>query len=73
MTKDAPQAFATRTALLLLLVAILVPYWKLTTMQGYVITDDVFTSDIMNESFPYREYLGAALKAGEAPTWLPHI
>jgi Bacterial membrane protein YfhO len=73
MTKDASKAFATRAALLILLAAILVPYWKLTTMQGYVITDDVFTSDIMNESFPYREYLGAALKAGEAPIWLPHI
>ncbi len=73
MTKDRSQAVATRAALFLLLAALLLPYWRLTTMQGYVITDDVFTSDIMNESFPYREFMGSALKSGEAPTWLPHI
>ncbi len=73
MTKDSLQRFATPAAIFILVAAILVPYWKLTTMQGYVITDDLFTSDIMNESFPYRHALGEALKAGEAPVWLPYI
>jgi hypothetical protein len=61
----APVAF--------LVLMILLPYWKLTTMQGFVITDDIFTSDIMNEGFPYRHYISEALKNGELPTWLPYI
>jgi hypothetical protein len=56
-----------------LVLMIILPYWKLTTMQGYVITDDVFTSDIMNDSFPYRYAIGEALKRGELPWWLPGI
>jgi hypothetical protein len=56
-----------------LVLLILLPYWKLTTMQGFVITDDIFTSDIMNEGFPYRHYISEALKKGELPIWLPYI
>ncbi len=56
-----------------LVLLILLPYWKLATMQGFVITDDIFTSDIMNEGFPYRHYISEALKKGELPTWLPYI
>ncbi len=56
-----------------LVLMIVLPYWKLTTMQGFVITDDIFTSDIMNEGFPYRHYISEALKKGELPTWLPYI
>lgn len=57
----------------LLILLVLVPYWKLTTMQGVVITDDIFTSDLMNDGFPYRFYLGQALKAGEFPLWYPPV
>lgn len=56
-----------------LILVILLPYWRLTTMQGLVVTDDIFTSDIMNESFPYRYYISEALKNGACPTWLPSI
>jgi hypothetical protein len=59
------------TGLLVLLV--IVPYWKLTTMQGVMITDDVFTSDLMNDGFPYRMYFGEALKQGEFPLWYPPV
>jgi Bacterial membrane protein YfhO len=48
-------------------------FWQLTLMQGYIITDDIFTSDIMNEGFPYRYSLSEALKAGDAPLWISNI
>ncbi len=59
--------------ILFLILVVLVPYWKLTTMQGVVITDDVFTSDIMNVGFPYQHVAGEALKHGELPQWMPEI
>jgi len=62
-----------RAALALLAFLIVLPYWKLATLQGVMITDDVGASDIMNEGFPYRYAIGAALRHGELPTWLPDI
>ena len=59
--------------IIFLVLVVVLPFWRLTTMQGYVITDDVFTSDIMNDGFPYRYYLSEALKKGELPLWYPHI
>ncbi|MEK9139352.1 MAG: YfhO family protein, partial [Bacteroidota bacterium] len=56
-----------------LVLVILIPYWKLTTMQGFLITDDIFTSDIMNDAFPYRFYLGEVLKSGQLPLWYPPV
>jgi len=56
-----------------LVLMILVPYWKLTTMSGFLITDDIFTSDIMNDAFPYRFYLSELLKSGQAPLWYPPV
>jgi hypothetical protein len=58
---------------LLLAVAFLAVYWKLLFMKGLLITDDIFTSDIMNEGFPYRFALGAALHRGELPLWFTSI
>lgn len=55
--------------LLLLTPLVVLPYWELAAMQGVMITDDVFASDVMNSAFPYRYYLGQALKAGELPLW----
>lgn len=52
---------------------ILAAYWKLALMHGYVITDDVFTSDIMNGEFTARFFLGQSLKSGHFPLWLPYI
>jgi hypothetical protein len=57
----------------LLILAVLIPYWKLTSMQGVIITDDIFTSDIMNDSFPYRFYLGELLRNWQWPLWYPLI
>jgi hypothetical protein len=59
--------------IIFLILLVVVPYWKLTTMQGVMITDDIFTSDLMNDGFPYRAYLGEALKQGEFPLWYPPV
>ncbi|MGQ0721873.1 MAG: hypothetical protein ACT4PE_09905, partial [Candidatus Eiseniibacteriota bacterium] len=56
-----------------LVLLVLVPFWPLTTMQGVVITDDIFTSDLMNDAFPSRFFLGEALKGGELPLWYPPV
>ncbi|MBI5471176.1 MAG: YfhO family protein [Ignavibacteriae bacterium] len=67
------KKYPTTFPLTLLVLMIVVPYWKLAFMQGFVITDDIFTSDIMNEGFPYRYYMSEALKNGELPIWMPGI
>ena len=62
-----------RGALALLAFLIVLPYWQLATLRGVMVTDDIGSSDIMNEGFPYRYAIGAALRHGELPTWLPDI
>jgi len=57
----------------MLALCVLLPYWKLTTMQGVLITDDIGASDIMNDGFPYRFYLGQSLGSGEFPLWYPPV
>jgi hypothetical protein len=49
---------------------VLAAFWKLATMKGLLIPDDMFGSDLMNENFPYRVSLGRALKAGQFPLWI---
>ena len=60
-------------AVLAILIIVLLAFWQLTFMKGFIITDDIFTSDIMNEGFPYRYSLGEALKNGESPLWVSEI
>ena len=67
----APRETIVAIALIALVIA--GSYWKLSTMRGVLITDDVFTSDIMNDGFPYRFSMGQALKAGELPLWYPNV
>jgi hypothetical protein len=62
-----------RRALALLAFLIVLPYWRLATLRGVMVTDDVAASDLLNEGFPYRYAIGAALRHGELPTWLPDI
>lgn len=57
-------------ASIVIVLAVLIPYWRLVLMQGYIITDDIFTSDLMNDAFPLRFALGELLKNGEWPLWL---
>lgn len=42
-------------------------------MQGVILTDDIFTSDLMNDAFPYRFFLGERLQQGEFPLWYPPV
>lgn len=63
----------TLLALVILTLAVLIPYWKLALMQGFIITDDIFTSDMMNASYPYRHFLGNVLQSGYAPSWITLI
>jgi len=56
-----------------LVVVILLAFWKLTTMHGVVITDDIFTSDVTNGHLPYLHFAGESLKHGELPLWMPTI
>ena len=42
-------------------------------MTGVVITDDIFASDLWNESLPYRVSLGNAVRSGQWPLWVPEI
>jgi len=42
-------------------------------MDGVIITDDIFTSDLMNDAFPMRFYLGELLKSAQTPLWIPHV
>ena len=63
----------TYIAVIFIATLILGAFWQLTFMKGFIITDDIFTSDIMNEGFPYRYSLSEALKTGEAPLWISEI
>src|SRR5450432_3830977 len=56
-------------AIAFIAVLVLAAFWKLATMKGLIIADDMFGSDLMNENFPYRFSLGRALKAGQFPLW----
>jgi hypothetical protein len=73
MRETGGNGRSTLTAAFLLAALVALPYWRLLTLRGVVITDDVFTSDLMNEGFPYRHFLGQALKGGDWPTWFPHV
>jgi hypothetical protein len=64
---------STLLCLALLLLAILLPYHRLATFRGLVITDDGFSSDLANGEFPIKAAVGQALKSGELPLWCPDI
>jgi len=68
--KDKNEIFL---ASLIITLLVLSAFWKLTLMKGFIITDDIFTSDIMNEGFPYRFSMSQAIHNGEFPFWVPEI
>ena len=72
MIKISPKS-ETYISIFFIVLLVLGAFWQLTLMRGFIITDDIFTSDIMNEGFPYRYSLSEALKAGEAPLWVSDI
>ncbi len=54
-------------------VLLVLPFWRVATMQGIVITNDIALSDMANQSHPMRHFLGRELHAGRLPLWLPEI
>ena len=72
MIKISPKS-ETYISIFFIVLLVLGAFWQLTLMRGFIITDDIFTSDIMNEGFPYRYSLSEALKTGEAPLWVSDI
>ncbi|MBA4313227.1 MAG: hypothetical protein C0417_11420 [Chlorobiaceae bacterium] len=60
-------------AFVLICLLVMTAFWQLITMNGFIITDDIFTSDIMNEGFPYRFSMSESIKAGHLPLWVPEI
>jgi hypothetical protein len=57
----------------LLVLFLLVAYGRLTTLEGVVITDDVFISDLQNAELPWRAAAGRMLRGGELPLWSPEM
>ena len=58
--------------IILLMLALLYDV-RLTFNQGIVITNDGFTSDLMNDRYPVRVELGRALQQGSLSLWTPLI
>jgi membrane protein YfhO len=59
--------------LLLLALWILPPFWSIATLRTVNIQDDIGTSDLLADRLPVRAFVGAALRRGEAPWWMPGI
>lgn len=73
MRVEQDPRLQTRVALAFITAVVLAAFWKLTSMKGLIITDDIFASDLMNENFPYRFSLGSALHSGHWPLWVREI
>ncbi|MBI5020312.1 MAG: YfhO family protein [Ignavibacteriales bacterium] len=73
MTIDKYIKRETLFAVTLICLLVITAFWQLATMRGFIITDDIFTSDIMNEGFPYRYSMSESIKAGHLPLWVPEI
>jgi hypothetical protein len=57
----------------LLCILVVLPFWKLATGQGIVITNDVGVSDIANLQYPLRYFAGQELRQGRLPLWTPGV
>jgi len=66
-TQSAREQLIART---LLTLSIVLPYFRLTTMTGVIITDDRIVSDVMNAEFPARVAVGNLVRSGQPPVWL---
>ncbi|MGA7743393.1 MAG: YfhO family protein [Polyangia bacterium] len=73
MKVEQDPRLQTRVAFAFIAAVVLAAFWKLTSMKGLIITDDIFASDLMNENFPYRFSLGNALHSGHWPLWVREI
>lgn len=60
-------------ALIFLCLVALLPFWRLVTGPGMVITNDYAVSDIANLQYPLRHAVGQALRQGDLPLWTPGV
>jgi hypothetical protein len=57
----------------LLCLLVLLPFWRIATGQGVVITNDIGISDIANLQHPLRHFASQELRQGRLPLWTPGI
>jgi Bacterial membrane protein YfhO len=60
-------------AILFLALWILPPFWNIVTLRTVNVQDDVFASDLWNDRLPTRAFVGASLRRGDSPAWMPGI
>lgn len=60
-------------AVVFLALWILPPFWSIATLRTVNIQDDIFASDLWNDRLPTRAFVGASLRRGESPAWMPGI
>ncbi|MFO0590930.1 MAG: hypothetical protein U0441_25530 [Polyangiaceae bacterium] len=54
-----------------LALVVLVVMWREILAGGQLLADDIWTSDLLNNNTPPRAFLGAELRAGRFPLWMP--
>ncbi len=60
-------------AVVFLALWILPPFWGIATFRTVNVQDDIFASDLWNDRLPARAFVGASLRRGESPAWMPGI
>ena len=66
-------AWVGRLAPLLLVLAVLAPYYPLLLGSAIPIPDDIFISDLADGDLPARVEIGRLIRAGELPLWTPGV
>ena len=57
----------------LLCLLVVLPFWRIATGQGMVITNDLAVSDMANLQHPLRHFAGEELRQGRLPLWTPGV
>ncbi len=52
---------------------VVLPLWPLATLRAVNVQDDIYASDLWNDRLPTRAFVGASLRRGELPVWMPGI
>jgi hypothetical protein len=52
---------------------VLAPFWGIATVRTINVQDDIFASDLWNDRLPARAFVGASLRRGQSPAWMPGI
>ena len=60
-------------AVIFLALWILPPFWGIATLRTVNIQDDIYASDLWNDRLPTRAFVGASIRRGETPAWMPGI